>query len=165
MSDLVIRPYRPEDIQAVTGIYAHYVRETVITFELDAPDEAEMASRFAAIQEKGHPLLIGEIDGDVVGYAYASTYRPRAAYRFTCEDSIYFAPGAVGRGLGQQMLARLIEDAAKAGLKQMIAGITAERENSIRLHARHGFRMVGRYESVGYKFDRWLDVVHMQRAL
>jgi phosphinothricin acetyltransferase len=165
MSDLVIRPYRPEDIPAVTRIYAHYVRETVITFELEAPDEAEMAGRFAAIQEKGHPLLIGEMDGQVVGYAYASTYRPRAAYRFTCEDSIYFAPEAVGRGLGQQMLARLIEDAAKAGLKQMIAGITAERENSIRLHARHGFRMVGRYESVGYKFDRWLDVVHMQRAL
>jgi L-amino acid N-acyltransferase YncA len=165
MSDLVIRPYRPQDIPAVTRIYGHYVRETVITFELDAPDEAEMASRFDAVLEKGHPLLIGEIDGQVVGYAYASTYRPRAAYRFTCEDSIYFAPQAVGHGLGQQMLPRLIEEASKAGLKQMIAGITAERENSIRLHARHGFRMIGRYESVGYKFDRWLDVVHMQRAL
>jgi len=165
MSDLVIRSYRPQDIAAVTRIYAHYVRETVITFELDPPDEAEMASRFSAIEDKGHPLLIGEVDGQVVGYAYASTFRPRPAYRFTCEDSIYFAPEAVGHGLGQQMLARLIEEASKAGLKQMVAGITAERENSIRLHARHGFRMVGRYESVGYKFDRWLDVVHMQRAL
>jgi phosphinothricin acetyltransferase len=165
MSDLAIRPYRSEDIPAVTRIYGHYVRETVITFELDPPDETEMASRFSAIQEKGHPLLIGEIDGQIVGYAYASTYRPRAAYRFTCEDSIYFAPEAVGHGLGQRMLARLIEEASQAGLKQMIAGITAERENSIRLHARHGFRMVGRYEAVGYKFDRWLDVVHMQRAL
>ena len=165
MSDLVIRSYRPQDIPAVTRIYGHYVRETVITFELDPPDEAEMASRFDAILEKGHPLLIGEIDGEVVGYAYASTFRARAAYRFSCEDSIYFAPEAVGHGLGQKMLARLIEEAAKAGLKQMIAGITAERENSIRLHARHGFRMIGRYESVGYKFDRWLDVVMMQRAL
>ena len=165
MSDLVIRPYRPDDIPAVTKIYGHYVRETVITFETEAPDEAEMARRFDTILGKGHPILIGEIAEQVVGYAYASTYRERAAYRFTCEDSIYFAPDAVGRGLGQQMLARLIEDASKAGLKQMIAGITAERENSIRLHARHGFRMIGRYESVGYKFDRWLDVVHMQRAL
>lgn len=165
MSDLVIRRFRPDDIPAVTAIYAHYVRETVITFELDPPDEAEMASRFAAIEDKGHPLLIGEMDGEVVGYAYASTYRPRAAYRFTCEDSIYFAPQAVGQGLGNRMLARLIEEASRAGLKQMIAGITAERENSIRLHTRHGFRMVGRYEAVGYKFDRWLDVVHMQRAL
>ncbi len=165
MSDLVIRPYHPDDIPAVTRIYGHYVRETVITFETEAPDEVEMARRFDTILGKGHPILIGEIAEQVVGYAYASTYRERAAYRFTCEDSIYFAPEAVGHGLGQLMLARLIEDAAKAGLKQMVAGITAERENSIRLHARHGFRMVGRYESVGYKFDRWLDVVHMQRAL
>lgn len=165
MSDLVLRPYRPGDIPAVTRIYGHYVRETVITFETAAPDEAEMATRFAAIAAKGHPLLIGEIGGEVVGYAYASTYRPREAYRFTCEDSIYLAPDATGRGIGSTMLARLIEDSAKAGLKQMLAVITAERENSIRLHAKHGFRLIGRYEALGYKFDRWLDIVHMQRAL
>ena len=83
MSDLVIRPYRPDDIPVVTGIYGYYVRETVITFETVEPDETEMASRFEAIVGKGHPLLIGEIDGEVIGYAYASTYRPREAYRFT----------------------------------------------------------------------------------
>lgn len=165
MSDLVLRPYRPDDIPAVTKIYGHYVRETVITFETSAPDEAEMANRFAAVAGKGHPLLIGEMGGEVVGYAYASTYRPREAYRFTCEDSIYLAPAAIGQGIGGKMLARLIEDSSKAGLKQMLAVITAERENSIRLHARHGFRMIGRYEALGYKFDRWLDIVHMQRAL
>jgi len=165
MPDLVIRPYTPADIAAVTRIYGHYVRETVITFETEEPSEAEMASRFSAIAEKGHPLLIGEMDGGVIGYAYASTYRPRAAYRFTCEDSIYLAPSAVGHGLGGQMLTRLIEDASKAGLKQMLAVITAERENSVRLHARQGFRLIGRYEALGYKFDRWLDVIHMQRAL
>ena len=165
MSDLVIRPYRPDDIPAVTKIYGYYVRETVITFETSAPDEAEMASRFAAIAGRGHPLLIGEIDGAVIGYAYASTYRPREAYRFTCEDSIYLAPAATGRGIGNTMLARLIEDSGRAGLKQMLAVITAERENSIRLHLKHGFRMIGRYEALGYKFDRWLDIVHMQRAL
>jgi L-amino acid N-acyltransferase YncA len=165
MSDLVIRPYRPDDIPAVTKIYGHYVRETVITFETAEPDEAEMAARFATISGKGHPLLIGEIGGEVIGYAYASTYRPREAYRFTCEDSIYLSPSAVGKGVGSTMLARLIEDARKAGLKQMLAVITAERENSIRLHLKHGFRMVGRYEALGYKFDRWLDIVHMQKAL
>ena len=165
MSDLVIRPYRPDDIPAVTKIYGHYVREAVITFETSAPDEAEMATRFATISGKGHPLLIGEMDGEVIGYAYASTYRPREAYRFTCEDSIYLAPTAVGHGVGTKMLARLIEDSSKAGLKQMLAVITAERENSIRLHLKHGFRMIGRYEALGYKFDRWLDIVHMQRAL
>ena len=165
MSDLVMRPYRPQDIPAVTRIYGHYVRETVITFETAEPDEAEMANRFATIAGKGHPLLIGEIDGDVIGYAYASTYRPREAYRFTCEDSIYLAPSAVGHGIGSQMLGRLIEESSKAGLRQMLAVITAERENSIRLHTKHGFRMIGTYEALGYKFDRWLDIVHMQRAL
>jgi L-amino acid N-acyltransferase YncA len=165
MSDLVLRPYRPDDIPAVTRIYGHYVRETVITFETEEPGEAEMANRFATISGKGHPLLIGEVDGAVIGYAYASTYRPREAYRFTCEDSIYLAPEAVGRGFGGKMLARLIEDSSKAGLKQMLAVITAERENSIRLHAKHGFRMIGTYEALGFKFDRWLDIVHMQRAL
>ena len=165
MSDLVLRPYRPDDIPAVTKIYGHYVRETVITFETSAPDEAEMANRFAAVAGKGHPLLIGEMGGEVVGYAYASTYRPREAYRFTCEDSIYLAPAVIGQGIGGKMLARLIEDSTRAGLKQMLAVITAERENSIRLHAKQGFRMIGRYEALGYKFDRWLDIVHLQRAL
>lgn len=165
MSELQIRPYSPADIPAVTRIYCHYVRDTVITFETEEPSEAEMASRFSTIVGKGHPLLIAEQDGQVIGYAYASTYRPREAYRFTCEDSIYLAPDAVGKGLGGLLLNRLIEDSRKAGLKQMLAVITAERENSIRLHARHGFRFIGRYEALGYKFDRWLDIVHMQLGL
>jgi len=165
MSDLVIRPYSPPDIPAVTRIYGHYVRDTVITFETAVPDEAEMASRFSTIVGKGHPLLIAEQDGQVIGYAYASTYRPREAYRFTCEDSIYLAPDVVGKGLGSKLLARLIEDSSKAGLKQLLAVITAERANSIRLHEKHGFRFIGKYEALGYKFDRWLDIVHMQRAL
>src|SRR4051812_19515676 len=144
MSDLVIRPYSPADIPAVTRIYGHYVRDTVITFETEEPDEAEMANRFSTIASKAHPLLIAEQDGEVLGYAYASTYRPRAAYRFTCEDSIYLAPDAVGKGLGGLLLARLIEDSTRAGLKQMLAVITAERANSIRLHEKHGFRFIGR---------------------
>ncbi len=163
--ELIIRPYQPADIGTLTRIYAHYVRDTVITFETEEPSEAEMAGRFDAILKKRHPLLIAQQGGAVVGYAYASTYRPREAYRFTCEDSIYLAPDAVGQGLGGKLLARLIEDSAKAGLKQMLAVITAERANSIRLHEKHGFRFIGRYEALGFKFDRWLDIVHMQRAL
>jgi phosphinothricin acetyltransferase len=165
MSDLLIRAFSPADLPSVTRIYGYYVRETTITFETEEPDEAEMGSRFAAVQAKGHPLLIGDLDGKVVGYAYASTYRPRAAYRFTCEDSIYLDKDAVGRGLGGKLLEALLLASREAGFKQMIAVITAERANSIRLHEKHGFRHVGRYESVGYKFDRWLDIVHMQRAL
>jgi len=165
MRELLIRPYSPADIPAVTRIYGHYVRDTVITFETEEPSEAEMASRFATITGKGHPLLIAEQGGQVIGYAYASTYRPREAYRFTCEDSIYLAPDVVGKGLGSLLLGRLIEDSRKAGLRQMLAVITAERANSIRLHEKHGFRFIGRYEALGYKFDRWLDIVHMQLGL
>jgi L-amino acid N-acyltransferase YncA len=165
MPDPTIRDFRPGDIAAVTAIYSHYVRESVSTFELEPPSEAEMAARFADMTAKGHPILIAERAGEIIGYAYASTFRAREAYRFTCENSIYFVPEAVGHGYGGPMLERLIEAARAAGLKQMVAAITGEREASIRLHARHGFRHVGRYEQVGYKFDRWLDVVLMQRAL
>lgn len=165
MSDILIRPFSPADVPALTRIYAHYVRETVITFETEPPTEAEMAARFAAVREKGHPLLVAARDKTPVGYAYASTYRPREAYRFTCEDSIYLAPDAVGQGLGGRLLARLIDEARAASLRQMLAVITAERENSVRLHEKHGFRLIGRYAALGYKFDRWLDIIHMQRAL
>ncbi len=165
MSEVLIRAFSPADVPALTRIYAHYVRETVITFETVPPDEAEMAARFAAVRDKGHPLLVAARGDTPVGYAYASTYRAREAYRFTCENSIYLAPDAIGRGLGGELLGQLLEAARAAGLRQMLAVITAERANSIRLHEKHGFRLVGRYEALGYKFDRWLDVVHMQRAL
>lgn len=165
MPALTIRPFGQADVPAVTAIYAHYVRETVITFELEPPSEAAMAERFGRMVELGHPVLTAELGAEVVGFAYASFFRPRAAYRFSCENSIYLHRDHVGRGLGGPLLDRLIADARAAGFVQMIAGITGERENSIRLHARHGFRQVGRYEQVGFKFDRWLDVVQMQRAL
>jgi phosphinothricin acetyltransferase len=115
--------------------------------------------------ELGHPVIIAETEGKTVGYAYASTYRPRPAYRFTAEDSIYLAPEAQGRGLGSALLGRLMEESKAFGFKQMLAVITAERANSIRLHEKHGFRLIGRYEKLGYKFDRWLDIVHLQRAV
>ena len=113
----------------------------------------------------GHPVIIAEDAGKVIGYAYASFYRPRAAYRFTCEDSIYLDKDAIGRGIGGALLDRLLEESRAAGFKKMLAGITAERANSTRLHKKHGFRFIGKYEALGYKFDRWLDIVHMQRAV
>jgi len=165
MSEMLIRSYSPADVPAITAIYAHYVRETVITFDTEVPGEAAMAEKFAHIVELGHPLLIAEEAGKVIGYAYASTYRPRAAYRFTAEDSIYLGPDQVGKGRGGVLLTRLMEESKRFGFRQMLAVITAERANSIRLHEKHGFRMIGRYAELGYKFDRWLDIVHMQRAV
>ena len=165
MSEIAFRPFAWSDVPAITTIYRHYVDETVITFETEAPTEAVMAGRFGNMLDLGHPVLIAEDAGKVIGYAYASFYRPRAAYRFTCEDSIYLAPDAVGKGIGGTLLTALLDASRAAGFRQMLAVITAERANSIRLHEKHGFRMIGTYEATGYKFDRWLDIVHMQKAL
>lgn len=165
MSDVTLRPFAWSDIPAITAIYRHYVDNTAITFDTEPPGEAAMAEKFGAIVKLGHPLIVAEQSGKVLGYAYASTYRPRPAYRFTCEDSIYLDPAATGRGLGKRLLAELIAQSKAFGFKQMIAVITAETENSIRIHEKFGFRHVGRYEAVGFKFDRWLDIVHLQLGL
>lgn len=165
MPDAAFRSFASSDVPAITAIYRHYVEDTVITFETEAPGETEMAERFGKLVTLGHPLIIAELDGRTVGYAYASFYRPRAAYRFTCEDSIYLAQDVVGQGIGGRLLDELLRQCQAVGFRQMIAVITAERANSVRLHEKAGFRHVGRYEAVGYKFDRWLDIVHMQKAL
>jgi len=163
--DFTLRPFRWSDVSAITEIYKHYVEETAITFDTEVPGEAAMAEKFAALVKLGHPLIVAEIEGDVVGYAYASFYRPRAAYRFTCEDSIYLRADMKGKGLGRAMLTELLAQSKTFGFKQMIAVITADTANSIAIHEKFGFRHVGRYDAVGYKFDRWHDIVHLQLAL
>lgn len=165
MTDITFRPFEWRDIPAITAIYRPYVTDTVITFEYDPPSEATMAGRFAALVELGHPIIIAERGGEVVGYAYASYYRTRIAYRFTCEDSIYLRQDMVGQGLGSRLLDRLIEESRAFGFRQMIAVITAERANSIRLHEKAGFVHVGTQENTGFKFDRWIGVTYMQKAL
>lgn len=161
----ILRPFQWADIPAITAIYKHYVDHTAITFDTEAPGEPAMAEKFGHLLALGHPLIVAERDGVVLGYAYASFYRPRAAYRFTCEDSIYLHPDARGNGLGRRMLTDLIERSRAFGFKQMIAVITADTANSIAIHEKFGFRYVGRYEAVGLKFDRWHDIVHLQLAL
>ena len=165
MSDITLRPFAWGDIPAITAIYRPYVTDTVITFEYDPPSEATMANRFGALVELGHPIIIAEQAGEVVGYAYASFYRTRIAYRFTCENSIYLRQDIIGRGLGGRLLQALIEASRAHGFKQMIAVITAERANSIRLHEKAGFRHVGTQEATGFKFDRWIGVTYMQKEL
>ena len=165
MSEPIFRNFAWSDVPAITAIYRHAVETSVATFDTEAPGEAAMAEKFGHMLELGHPVIIAEAEGKTIGYAYASTYRPRPAYRFTAEDSIYLAPEAQGKGLGSALLGRLLEQSKAFGFRQMLAVITAERANSIRLHEKHGFRLIGRYEALGYKFDRWLDIVHMQRAL
>jgi L-amino acid N-acyltransferase YncA len=166
MSSLTIRPATPADIAAITRIYAHAVRHGTASFELEPPDEAEMARRQRTLAESGYPYLAAEIDGTVAGYAYAGPYRARPAYRFSVENSIYVAPQMHRRGVGRALLDRLIAECEQRGYRLMIAVIgDSAQAPSIELHRAAGFRLVGAFEGVGYKFDRWLDTVLMQRAL
>jgi phosphinothricin acetyltransferase len=166
MSAPSIRPGTPADIPAITRIYAHAVTHGTASFELEPPDEAEMARRQAALINGGYPYLVAEQDGTVLGYAYAGAYRPRPAYRFSVEDSIYIAPEAHRHGVGRALLAALIEGATARGFRQMVAVIgDAAQTPSIELHRALGFRMIGAIEAVGFKHDRWLATVLMQRAL
>ena len=162
-----IRPAHPGDIAAITRIYAHAVRYGTASFEIDPPDEAEMARRMEALHDGGFPYLAADVDGRLAGYAYAGSYRTRPAYRFTLEDSIYIAPDLQARGVGRALLDRLISESAARGFRQMIAviGDPASQQASIRLHAAAGFTLIGTFSDVGYKFGAWLDSVYMQRAL
>jgi len=162
----LIRPSEPQDIAAITAIYDWNVRHGTGTFELEAPDEAETARRREDVLAKGLPWLMAELRGLVVGYAYANHFRPRRAYRFCLEDSIYLSPDAQGQGVGRPLLAELIAQCEARGARQMLAviGDSANRA-SIGLHRALGFRAVGLLAASGWKFERWLDVVIMQREL
>lgn len=163
---ITVRPATVADIPAITAIYEPAVRTGTASFELEAPDGAEMARRFQAIQAGGYPYLVAEEDGRVLGYAYAGAYRPRPAYRHTVENSIYVAPDVQRRGVGKILLEALVKDCEARGFRQMIAVIgDSAQEPSIALHMALGFRLVGVAEAVGFKHGRFLDQVLMQRAL
>lgn len=161
-----IRPATVADIPAITAIYAHAVQHGTATFEIDPPSEGEIADRFRALAEAGFPYLVAEHCGEVRGYAYAGLYRTRFAYRYTLEDSIYVDPDCHGRGIGRALIDHLLSQAGARGFRQMIAVIgDSEQVASIALHRAAGFRMVGTFAAVGFKFGRWLDTVLMQRPL
>ena len=161
-----VRDSEPSDVAAVQAIYAHHVLHGLASFEEIPPGIEEMAARRQAVLAAGLPHIVAEMDGRVVGYSYATAYRPRPAYRHTIEDSVYVADGLAGRGIGSALLMALIARCEAGAWRQMIAviGDTAN-QGSIALHRRHGFREVGTLRSVGLKFGRWVDSVLMQRAL
>ncbi len=166
MSALTVRDARPDDIAAITAIYAESVANGRGTFELEAPDEIEMASRLAAVEALGLPRLVVEMGGAVAGYAYAGPFRTRQAYRYMVEDSIYVAPWARCRGVAGALLDALIASCEAMGLRQMVAVIgDSENVGSIALHRTRGFTDAGVFKAAGWKHDGWRDVVFMQRAL
>ncbi|MEM1040753.1 MAG: N-acetyltransferase family protein [Pseudomonadota bacterium] len=155
-----------DDCEQISAIYGRSVLVEAASFEIEPPDAAEMATRMASIQAGGYPYIVATEAACVLGYAYASAFRPRPAYRFTVENSVYVSPVAQRRGVARTLLTAIIERCETAGFHQMIAAIGgADNSASIALHKSLGFHKAGQYRSVGYKFDRWHDVIIMQRAL
>ncbi|WP_180132425.1 GNAT family N-acetyltransferase [Rhodoferax sp. BLA1] len=162
----IIRASTHNDVPHITAIYAHHVLHGTGTFEVDPPSENDMAQRRADVVNKGLPYLVAAEGERVLGYAYCNWFKPRPAYRFSAEDSIYIAPEAAGSGLGRALLAELLRQAEQAGVRKMIAVIgDSANAGSIGVHRSAGFRHAGILEACGWKFERWLDVVLMDRAL
>lgn len=164
--DLVVRDARDGDMAAIGAIYAHHVLHGLASFEEVPPSHDELHARRAAVLGHGLPYLVAELGERIVGYCYATAYRPRPAYRYTIEDSVYIADGLGRRGIGGALLSALIARCEQGAWRQMIA-IIGDRGNagSIALHSRFGFHHVGTLTSVGFKFGRWVDSVVMQRTL
>jgi phosphinothricin acetyltransferase len=167
LGTLRVRPSTEDDVDAIAAIYGHHVLHGTGSFETEPPGKDEMRRRRADILARGLPYLVAEdADGAVIGYAYASAYRPRAAYRNTVENSVYVRHDIIGRGVGRLLLAELIAQCEALGLRQMVA-VVGDSANvaSVRLHQAFGFRLVGTLNSVGRKHGRWLDTVLLQRPL
>ena len=165
-TNVTVRDAGESDMAAIRAIYAHHVLHGLATFEEVPPAVEEMLARRAAVLAAGLPYLAAELDGRVVGYAYATAYRPRPAYRFSIEDSVYVADGLAGKGIGSALLGELIARCEKGPWRQMLAVIgNSGNEGSIALHRRMGFADAGTFTSVGFKLGRWVDTVLMQRSL
>lgn len=161
-----LRDIHEDDLAEVHAIYTHHVLNGLGSFELTPPSVEDMRQRMAAVLDRGLPYLVAVADASIAGFAYVGTFRPRPAYRFTVEDSVYVVPAMQGRGIGQALLGELIERCTEFGLRQMIA-VIGDSGNlaSIRLHERLGFTRTGLLPAVGFKFGRWVDIVFMQRGL
>lgn len=165
-SGVTVRDATAADIPYIQQIYAHHVLSSTTTFEEVPPTEQEMLQRMEKVREYQLPWLVAEQQGRILGYCYAGPYRPRPAYRYTIEDSIYLADGESGKGIGQLLLAALVKRCEQGPWRQMIAVIAGtQNESSIILHRKLGFSHVGTQPDTGYKFGQWIDVVFMQRAL
>ena len=161
----VVRAAEPRDAAAIASIYAHHVAHGTASFDTEPRSAAETSAKIAGCARRGWPFLVAEAGGEVIGYAYATQFRDRPAYRTTCENSIYLDPAHVGRGVGKLLLAALVEAATGAGFRQMIAVIGGAEPASLALHAGAGFAEAGRMRSVGRKQGRWLDTLYMQKRL
>ncbi|SKA38104.1 phosphinothricin acetyltransferase [Enhydrobacter aerosaccus] len=165
-SSITLRDAAEADFEAITSIYGHHVRHGLASFEEEAPSHEEMLSRWRKVLDLGLPYIVAETEGRVAGYSYAGSYRPRPAYRYTVENSVYIDDAMRGRGIGKLLLAELIERCTRGPWQQMLAVIgNSGNAGSIALHRSCGFRMIGTLERVGFKHGQWVDTVLMQRTL
>lgn len=164
---MALRNARPDDLDAITTIYAEAVLNGTATYELEPPGLVEMTVRHAGLVAEGYPYIVAEDAGTILGYAYAGPFRARPAYRFIVEDSIYLAPATQGKGIGGRLLAELVAACTRLGFRQMVAviGDGGPSSASVKLHERLGFEHCGVLTGSGYKHGRWLDTVFMQRAM
>lgn len=163
---ITLRDVTASDMGAIQQIYAHHVLHGAASFEEIPPEIAEMQNRFAALKARNMPYIAAVEDGKILGYAYAGPYRPRSAYRYTVEDSIYLLPEAAGKGLGKLLLSEILARCTTQGFRQMIAIIgDSGNAGSINLHRSLGFTMIGTFPAIGFKFGRWIDSVLMQKSL
>ena len=163
---IITRPSLDTDIEAIAAIYAHYVLHSTATFETEVPSQADMLARRNDVLAKNLPYIVLTVDGQVMGFAYANWFKPRAAYRFSCENSIYLHKDAAGKGWGKLLLAELLAQLERLGIRKVLAVIgSSQNHASIGLHASLGFSRCGLVENYGWKMGQWLDLVLMQRVL
>ena len=165
ITNIAIRPASERDAVAITPIYNHYVLNSSITFEEQAISAEEMAARIADVTTAALPWLVAERAGQIVGYAYASKWKGRCAYRFSVEITVYLDQGATGHGIGTQLYAALFERLREAGIHAVIGGVALPNAASVALHEKCGMRKVAHFEQVGFKFNRWIDVGYWERVL
>lgn len=164
-SECLIRTATPADMADITAIYGRFVQTSTATFELEPPELSEMLRRREEVLERGLPYLVAELEGYIVGFCYASQFRPRAGYRFTVEDSIYVRPDCIGHGVGKLLLGELITQCQKKGCHTMVACVCGVNPASIALHESLGFKPIGVVPEAGHKFGEWLRLLMMQRSL
>ncbi|NZA26135.1 N-acetyltransferase [Luteimonas sp. SJ-92] len=163
--DIALRPALAADAAALAGIYNHYIAHTCVTFETEPVEAAGMAARIAETADAGLPWLVAEGSAGILGYAYASKWKGRCAYRYTVESTVYLDPASTGAGVGGRLYAALIDAIRACGMHAVIGGIALPNAASVRLHERLGFREAGRFEQVGWKQERWVDVGYWQLLL
>ncbi len=164
-SIVTIRPAAADDAQDIARIYDHYIANTIITFETESVDAGDMAERITGTLAIPLPWLVAEADSKLLGYAYASKWKGRCAYRYAVESTVYLDPDATGNGAGTLLYESLIQETRKLGMHAMIGGIALPNDASIQLHEKLGFEKIGHFREVGYKQDRWVDVGYWQLML